>query len=71
MLPVALGVVAGLVGCLLLGRLIASQLYEVSASDPGVLAATCAGLVAVAAVACALPAFRAMRVDPITALRTD
>jgi putative ABC transport system permease protein len=71
MLPVALGVVAGLVGCLLLGRLIASQLYEVSASDPGVLAATSAGLVAVAAVACALPALRAMRVDPITALRTD
>jgi len=69
MRPVLLGAVVGLVGCFALGRLLQQQLYEVSALDPQLLAAACAGLVGVAIVACLLPARRAMRVDPIEALR--
>lgn len=71
MRPVLLGVAAGLAGCLALGRLIQSQLYDVSASDPLMLAATCAVLVGVAAVACWLPARRATRVNPVVALRFE
>lgn len=71
MRPVLLGVAAGLAGCLALGRLIQSQLYDVSASDPLMLAATCAVLVGVAAVACLLPARRATRVNPVVALRFE
>ncbi|MDQ3802880.1 MAG: ABC transporter permease [Acidobacteriota bacterium] len=69
MRPVLLGAVVGLAGCLALGRLFQSQLYEVSAFDPALLAAACAGLVVVAVVACWFPARRAMRVDPMVALR--
>jgi predicted permease len=69
--PVGLGIGAGLVGCLALGRFVQSQLFGVSAFDPLTLAATCAGLAAVAALACLLPARRAMNVDPMIALRYD
>jgi predicted permease len=71
MRPVLLGAFVGLVGCLALGRLFQQQLYEVSAFDPRLLSAACAGLVGVAVVACLLPARRAMRVDPMEALRVQ
>ncbi|MGH9901810.1 MAG: FtsX-like permease family protein, partial [Pyrinomonadaceae bacterium] len=71
MKPVLLGLAAGLGGCLALGRLIESQLYDISASDPAMLASACVGLAGVAAVACWLPARRAMRVDPMVALRFE
>lgn len=69
--PVLLGTVLGLIGCFALGRLFQQQLYEVSAFDPLLLSLTCAGLVIVALAACLLPARRAIRVDPIVALRSQ
>ena len=69
MRPVLLGGILGLAACLVLGRLLQRQLYEVSASDPILLFATCVGLGVVALVACWVPARRAARVDPMVALR--
>ncbi len=67
---VALGVVLGLAGSLLLTRVLRSLLYGVTAHDPVVFAANAALLILVATVACVLPAIRATRVNPIVALRT-
>jgi predicted permease len=62
------GFVLGAVGALALRKSLESQLFGVSASDPLVLAAVTGLLAAVAVVACALPARRATRIDPIVAL---
>ena len=53
------------------GGVLASQLYGVAPSDPAVLAATAAFLGAVGAAACYIPARRATRVNPVTALRSE
>jgi predicted permease len=67
----ALGVVLGL-GCAWgVARLVASQLYGLSASDPVTYAAVGLLLVAVAMIASLLPARRAAKVDPMVALRTE
>jgi len=68
---VAGGLVLGLAGAMVAGRLIASELFHVSGSDPWVAAGTAATVAAVALVACWLPAWRASRVDPMAALRSD
>jgi len=67
----ALGLAAGLAASLLLARLIATLLYGISAFDPATFAAMCAVLSAVALLAGYLPAWRASRIDPMSALRTD
>jgi putative ABC transport system permease protein len=67
----AAGIVIGLVATLGVTPMLAGQLYGVGASDPLTLLAVPALLLAVALVACVLPARRAMRVDPVTALRYD
>jgi putative ABC transport system permease protein len=69
--PVAVGLVVGLVGAAAAGRVIASLLYGVAPADPVTLLAVVAGLGGAAVVATYLPARRAMRVDPMTALRAD
>ncbi|MGI8956511.1 MAG: ADOP family duplicated permease [Chthoniobacterales bacterium] len=65
----ALGI--GLLLALGLGRLLAKMLYQVSPSDPVALIVASAMLGAAALLACFLPARRAMRVTPMTALRTE
>jgi ABC-type antimicrobial peptide transport system permease subunit len=65
------GVGAGIVLSLGLTPLVASQLYGVTASDPVTLTATAVGLIVIALMAAAVPAARAMRVDPIRTLRCD
>jgi ABC-type antimicrobial peptide transport system permease subunit len=63
------GVALGLVGALWLGSLASSLLFGVTATDPLTFAIVSLLLTAVAIAACYFPARRAMRVDPILALR--
>jgi ABC-type lipoprotein release transport system permease subunit len=58
-------------GAFLLTRVLETLLYEVSPTDPAVLTATCTGVFVVAAAASVVPALRALRIDPMVALRTD
>ncbi|MBS0660477.1 MAG: ABC transporter permease [Verrucomicrobia bacterium] len=69
MRPVYFGLVAGLLTALGLGRLIATQLYGVSAHDPKLLSAALLGLGLIGLLACLIPAWRATRVQPVDALR--
>ena len=66
---VAVGVAAGVVGALALARALASLLFGVAAHDPVVLLVVAVSLVATAALACAVPAWRAARIAPTEALR--
>lgn len=65
------GILAGVAAALGLTRLMGSLLYEVSPTDASTYVAVSATLLAVAALASSVPAFRATRVNPIAALRTD
>ncbi|HEY6268971.1 MAG TPA: ABC transporter permease [Candidatus Acidoferrum sp.] len=68
---VALGLVLGVVGAVFLQKAVASEIYGVRPLDPLVLASVMALLAIVALAACAVPARRAMRVDPMVALRSE
>jgi len=65
------GTAIGLVGAWALTRYLRTLLYEVSATDPAVLAASAGILAAIALTAAFLPARRATRVDPMIALREE
>jgi predicted permease len=65
------GVVLGLGGALLATRWVRALLYDVSATDPGVYTVLSVVLLAVATLACFIPARRAARSDPLVALRSD
>jgi putative ABC transport system permease protein len=69
--PWLLGLVLGVLAALAVSRVIASQLYGVSATDPVNAALAVAGLIACVALAGFLPARRASRIDPISALRNE
>jgi putative ABC transport system permease protein len=66
---VAVGMVVGLAGALLIGRAMTSLLYGVSGADAVSLASASLVLLLVAAVASYLPARRAARIDPVISLR--
>jgi predicted permease len=65
------GTAIGVVTSLWATRLVRTSLYEVSALDPWVFAATAAGILLVTAIASYLPARRATAIDPVAALRTE
>ncbi len=69
--PVLLGIAAGLLAALGVTRALSSQLYGVGSLDPLTFAGVALLLLAVATLATCLPARRAMRVNPIEALRHE
>jgi putative ABC transport system permease protein len=67
----ALGSALGIAGAIAGTRFLRSLLYEVGATDPLTLAGVVIVLSAVTIVACVVPALRALRIDPMAALRAD
>jgi ABC-type antimicrobial peptide transport system permease subunit len=67
----AIGIGCGLAAAVALTRVMASLLFEVSPMDPATYAAVCVSLAAAAMLASYVPALRATRVNPVTALRAE
>jgi len=65
------GVLLGVAGAFGVSRLLASQLYGVSATDPITYATVAIAMTLVTLLACYIPARRAMRIDPLVALRYE
>ena len=68
---IAAGVIVGLLGAFAMTRLLGALLYEVSATDPLTFIAAPVILVAVSVLATWVPARRASRIDPRSALRAE
>ena len=68
---VLIGLGVGLTAAVLSSQLLTRLLYHVQATDPATLGTIVVMTLAVAAIACVVPALRALRVDPVTALRAD
>jgi len=71
MKPVFSGLAIGIIATFALGRLIAAQLYQVSAHNPALLGGATVLLALTAFIACLVPARRAALVDPVQALRSE
>jgi putative ABC transport system permease protein len=71
MVTTSIGLLAGLAGALILSRSLTKLLYEVQPADPATFAAVSVALAVVSLAACAIPARRATRVDPMTALHHE
>jgi putative ABC transport system permease protein len=71
MILVAVGSVVGIAGALGASRLVEEMLFQVGATDPVTFASVTVLLVLVALGACILPAWRAVRVDPVEAFRAE
>ena len=71
MSPVLVGIAVGTVAALASAKVMKTLVFGVSASDPLTLAAVAATLAVVALMASAVPAHRALRLDPVKALRAD
>jgi ABC-type antimicrobial peptide transport system permease subunit len=71
MRPVLFGLVLGLLGGAVAGTLIKSILYGTRPLDPVVFVAMIGSLLLTAAIASAVPALRACRIEPVRALRTE
>ena len=71
LLPVGLGLLAGVTIALAISRTFAGLLYGVTSTDPGIYVSVCLLLLAIAAVAAYIPARHATRVDPLVALRYE
>ena len=65
------GIIFGLAGAFALTRLLSSELYGVSPADPLTFVGVALLMAMVTLVACYVPTRRALRVDPLTALRYD
>ena len=65
------GVAVGIVAAMIVGRLVTTLLAGVTSSDPITFIAVAVSLVTVALAALYIPARRASRIDPATALRTE
>jgi ABC-type antimicrobial peptide transport system permease subunit len=65
------GCAAGLIAAVAASRTLASFLYQTSPRDPWILLGSVAGLTAIASAASLLPAIRAARIEPITAIRCE
>jgi putative ABC transport system permease protein len=71
MIPLGIGLAIGLAGSLAVNRVLKSMLVQVSPSDPITLLVASAALILSATLGCLIPARRAMRVDPLVALRHE
>ena len=71
MVLVAVGSVLGIAGAVAATRLVEEMLFQVTATDPATYAGVTGLFLVVALGACVLPAWRALRIDPVDAFRTE
>lgn len=71
MKPAIVGIIAGLIGAAFLTSTLKAMLFGVDRIDPATFVAVPVVLLMIVILACTIPAYRASRIDPITALRTE
>ena len=71
LLQLALGLAIGLPGALALGQVVRFNLVEIEPSDPATMAAISVAIIVVALASCFIPVRKALRVDPVVALRSE